>query len=114
MNYRACPKCGRKTSLGIMPDDELDRFVIVCDCGFKMKLETKLPCKPEDLIEEWNRRVKTRKEIKMNSLHTRRAMRLTYLDIALGLIVKASTIPCGDNSDKELNEIGYRLEKIVA
>jgi len=58
MNYRACPKCGEKSGLGIMPDDEPNRFTIVCDCGFEMKLETRRPCKPEDFIEEWNRRVK--------------------------------------------------------
>ena len=55
-----------------------------------------------------------RNDMRMKSVHTRRSIRLTYLNIALGLIGKASMIQCGDNSAKELNEIGYRLEKIVA
>lgn len=58
MNYRACPICGGKSSLGIMPDDEPNRFTIACDCGFEMRMNTRCPCKPEDFIVEWNERVK--------------------------------------------------------
>jgi len=58
IDVNACPKCRSRSYLALKSGIEPNSLVVECDeCGFTMKLETKLPASPQEIIKEWNRRV---------------------------------------------------------
>ena len=56
-SYNPCPRCGKdyRLTLGTTAQGAL---AISCGCGFKMRLGCELPVDPQEIIDEWNRRVK--------------------------------------------------------
>ena len=58
MNVKPCPTCNKTSKLAIKSGCKRNSLVIECEnCGFCMKLEAKLPINPQEIIDEWNRRV---------------------------------------------------------
>ncbi|MBQ7701553.1 MAG: hypothetical protein IJT54_04030 [Candidatus Methanomethylophilaceae archaeon] len=58
MKVKPCPTCHKNSKLAIISGFEKDSLAIECEnCGFYMGLETKLPINPQEIIDEWNRRV---------------------------------------------------------
>lgn len=64
MTVEPCPKCDNK-DVRVMTEHTSGAMMIFCpECGLHHTLKIKLPCIPEEIIEEWNAYSRVQRRIK--------------------------------------------------